>query len=255
MMKKALERIVNGLFKENPIFVLMLGHTATLVFSKEKEVETAPVPIKKELRSLLGNKTLYLVIAVAVLWSVAHYCVTPFLGTYRNNVLGFSMTYNAILSALYAIVRSLVSRPLGKFADKHSFATMLILCFGIVAVAFGINVFTVPENGHVLFAIYYMLYGVAMAGINSGAINLIYDYVEPSQRTSALAIRGTLAGLVGFGTTSLLTIPEKYITDNGNMLFGIHAYPQQIFSALGVIFTVILILYMVFVVRKIKRHK
>ncbi len=30
MMKKALERIVNGLFKENPIFVLMLGMCATL---------------------------------------------------------------------------------------------------------------------------------------------------------------------------------------------------------------------------------
>ncbi len=30
MMKKALERITNGLFKENPIFVLMLGMCATL---------------------------------------------------------------------------------------------------------------------------------------------------------------------------------------------------------------------------------
>ncbi len=30
MMKKALERLVNGIFKENPIFVLMLGMCATL---------------------------------------------------------------------------------------------------------------------------------------------------------------------------------------------------------------------------------
>lgn len=236
------------------IFVLMLGHTATLLLSREKPAEHAPAPIKKEIGTLFRNKTLFLVIVVAILWSVVSCATTPFFGTYRNNVLGFSMTYNALLTALYSIVRALFSRPMGKLADKRSFAVMLTVCFGIEAVALGVNMFTVPENGHVLFAIYYMLHGVAMAGINSGAINLIYDYVEPDQRTGALAIRGTLAGLVGFVTTLILSIPVSRITENGNTLFDIPLYAQQVMSALGLIITLLLILYLNTVVKKLKRH-
>ena len=235
------------------IFVLMLGHTATLVFSKEKPEESTPTPIKKELGSLFRNKTLFLVIGVAVLWSIASGSITPFLGTYRNNVLGFSMTYNALLTAMYSIVRSIFSRPIGKLADKRSFAVMLTVCFGIQALGFAINIFTVPENGHVLFAIYYMLNGIAMAGINSGAINLIYDYVEPHQRTGALAIRGALAGLVGFATTLIFTAPVTHIEENGNMLFGFHVYPQQVMSAVALILTLVVILYLNTVIKKLKR--
>jgi Na+/melibiose symporter-like transporter len=235
------------------IFVLMLGHTATLIFSREKPTEHIPSPIKKELGSLFRNKTLFLVIGVAILWSIANYSVAPFLGTYRNNVLGFSMTFNALLTAMYSIVRSICSRPMGKLADKHSFAVMLTVCFGIQALGYAINIFTVPENGHVLFSIYYMLHGVAMAGINSGAINLIYDYVEPDHRTGALAIRGTLSGLVGFFTTLILSIPVARITENGNMLFGIPVYAQQVMSFLGLVVTLILIIYLNVVVKKLKR--
>ena len=236
------------------VFVLMLGHTATLIFSQEKPAESAPIPVKKELASLFRNKTLFLVIGVAVLWSIASGSITPFLGTYRNNVLGFSMTYNALLTAMYSIVRSIFSRPIGKLADKKSFAVMLTVCFGIQALGFAINIFTVPENGHVLFAIYYMLNGIAMGGINSGAINLIYDYVEPDQRTGALAIRGALAGLVGFATTLIFSIPVARITENGNMLFGIPVYAQQVMSAVALVITLIVIVYLNVVVKKLKRN-
>ncbi len=236
------------------IFVLMMGHTATLVFSHEKPAEHAPVPLKKDLAELFRNKKLFPVIGVAILWVIANASVSPFLGTYRNNVLGFSMTFNALLTAMYSIVRSLCSRPLGRLADKHSFATMLTVCFGIQAVAFGINIFTVPENGHVLFSIYYMLHGVAMAGINSGAINLIYDYVEPEHRTGALAIRGTLVGIIGFLVTLLLSAPVARIAENGNKLFGIHVYAQQVLSALALVITVILIIYLNTVIKKLKRN-
>ena len=88
-----------------------------------------------------------------------------------------------------------------------------------------------------------------MAGINSSEINLIYDYVEPIQRTGALAIKYMLSGVVGFLTTCLMSIPIDYIAKNGNKLFGISMYPQQFTSFLGVIGVVLLFLYVKFVVR------
>ena len=88
-----------------------------------------------------------------------------------------------------------------------------------------------------------------MAGTNSSEVNLIYDYVEPAQRTGALAIKFMVSGVLGFLTTCLMTIPVNYIANNGNQLFGIPMYPQQFTSFLGVIGTIGLIFYVKFVVR------
>ncbi|MBQ7370258.1 MAG: MFS transporter, partial [Clostridia bacterium] len=184
------------------VFVLMLLHSATLIFSKEKESsEEEKISTKQLLIELIKDKNLFKVILISVLWNVVNYVATPFYGSYQIKELGFSMTFVSALSAGYAIVRTIFSKPMGKFADKYSFAKMLNICFVVMLVAFGFNVFTVPENGKVLYTIYYMLNAVGMAGINSATINLIYDYVDKEKRVGALALKSTLAGFAGFFTT------------------------------------------------------
>lgn len=115
---------------------------------------------------------------------------------------------------------------MGKFADKHSFASMLNICFIIMLVAYGINIFTVPENGKVFYTIYYMLYAIAMAGINSATINLIYDYVDKEKRVGALALKSTIAGFAGFFTTLAVSPLVSYIQKNGNEFLGLNVYAQ-----------------------------
>jgi MFS family permease len=189
---------------------------------------------------------------VSVLWNVAHYAAIPFYGSYQRTELGFSMTFISVLSALYAVCRSAFSRPLGRLADKHSFSSMLNVCFVVVAVGFSVNAFTVPSNGKVLYTVYYMLYAIGMAGINSSEINLIYDYVVPEKRVVALALKSTLAGFAGFFTTLIVSPLVSYIQNSGNALFGLHVYAQQVCSALAVIGTLIALLYLNVVVKKIK---
>ena len=112
------------------IFLLMLLHSATLIFSKERPVdETENIPTKKLVGKLVKDKTLFKVILISVLWSVVAYSSTPFYGSYQIKELGFSMTFVSVLAALYAVVRAVFSMPMGKFADKHSFADMLNVCF------------------------------------------------------------------------------------------------------------------------------
>lgn len=238
------------------IFVLMVGHAMTLFFSKEKPAqEDEKLEIKQLFMELIKDKKLLTVILVPVLWSVAHYATTPFYGTYQIKEPGFSMTFVSILSVVYALFRSVFSKPLGKLADKYSFVKMLNICFIIELIAFGVNMFTVPENGKILFTMHYVLYAIGMAGINSGEINLIYDYVSPKKRIGALALKSTLAGFTGFFTTILVSLLVERIQNNGNSFLGLNVYAQQVVSLIGVLVVPGLLLYVNIVLKNQKTKK
>lgn len=235
------------------IFVLMLLHTGTLLLSKEKlAAEEEKIPVRKLLGELIRDKGLLKVIMISVLWNVAHYVTTPFYGTYQIGELGFTMTFVSLLSVLYAVVRTLFSRPLGKFADKRSFTQMMKICFIIAAAGFCVNAFTVPANGKVLYTIYYLLYAVGMAGINSGEINMIYDYIGQEKRVAALALKNTLAGFAGFFATALASLLVEKIQADGNMFLDMNVYAQQVMSAIGCLLTLGVLLYVCLAFRKRK---
>lgn len=234
------------------LFALAVLHTLTLVFSKEKEPETVTddMPVGRLIGSLLRDKGFIRVVILSVLWHVANYATSPFYGTYKIKELGFSMTFVAVLSALYAIVRSVFSRPIGRFADKYSFAKMLLLCYSIKLVAFIMNMFVVPANGKVLFTISYMITAIAFAGINSAEINLVYESVSHEKRVCALALKSTIAGLVGFLTTVVVSKLVEYIQQSGNKFLGLNVYAQQVTASIAVGITVIVILYLWFFIIK-----
>ena len=129
---------------------------------------------------------------------------------------------------------------------------MLNICFIIAMVGFAVNVFTIPSNGKIFFTAYYALYAIAMAGINSATINLIYDYVDKEKRIGALAINCTLSGFAGFFTTLCVSPLVEYIQENGNVFFGISMYAQQLVSLISVVLMVGLLVYLNLVVKKLK---
>lgn len=92
-----------------------------------------------------------------------------------------------------------------------------------------------------------------MAGINSAMINLIYDYVTPEERTGALALNQSFSGIAGFLATLALSPVMRIIKQNGNTLFGIPVYAQQLFSLISFIIVLILIAYLLLVIRKLPR--
>jgi uncharacterized membrane protein len=84
-----------------------------------------------------------------------------------------------------------------------------------------------------------------MAGINSGVINLVYDYVEDKDRAAAMGVKNALGGVLAF-LTALLSgaIMSQVQSGGGFKIFGITLYAQQILSILSVVAIVILIAYM-----------
>lgn len=228
------------------IVVLMVLQSVTIILTREKPIVSTEKHANPfaNIKTLAKNKFYLMAVGASVLWSITNGCSVPFYGTYQIRELGFSLTFVAILGIVYAIVRALVSRFWGSFADKHSFARMMCFCISIAGAGYFINVFTSPANGKVFYTAYYVLTAIAMAGINSALTNLVLDYAPYALRTEALALSHTVYGLAGFFTTLAVSPLVTYIQNNGNRFLGLPFYAQQVVSAMAVLFCAALVLFL-----------
>lgn len=236
------------------IFVLMILHTLTMLLTVEKPMfQFRERELKKNFIHVLKNKDVLMVTVVFILYNMATYSATPFYGTYQINELGFSLKFVSILTIFSSIVRISVSIFWGKYADKKTFAHMMEKCLCLLVLAYGCAMLAVPSNGKIMFILYYVFYGMAQGGINSGLINLIYDYVTPEQRSDSLAICQSVAGVTGFVSTLLVSPLITIVQNNGNTFLGMSVYAQQIVSIIGLVFTAVAVLYVRVIL--IKRNK
>lgn len=209
---------------------------------------------KFSVKGLFCEKDLIKIVLLFTLWNIASCATTSFMGTYQTKELGFSTTFASIIIAITSLIRAIFSQPMGKLADKRSFRNMLIVCFAIELLAFGVSIFTAPSNGKVLYPIYSGLYCLGMAGINSGMLNLMYDYVKVENRTGAYALIQTVSGIAGFLITLLFSPLVEYIQKNGNQIFGLPLYAQQVLSIFSFLVVAVILLYMYFGFKNSKKN-
>lgn len=223
---------------------LMILHTVSMVLTVEKETESRPkINILKTLKGVFNNKKILSVTIVTLFFNVAHYSISPFLGTYVINDLGFSLQFTSFLSILSGLSRCLVSIPWGMYADKTSFSKMIEKCFIFLAISYFFIVLSNPKNGAVMLALYYVVNGIALGGLNSALVNLIFDYAPEESRADSLAVCQALSGIVGFLTTLVLSPVISLIQSNGNMIFGITVYAQPILAIISTLLSVIAVFY------------
>jgi len=240
------------------LLVLSVMHLLSLVFIKEDKTE-----VKKEeengrtVREVLGitvfDKDFRKIILLDILWHIGNGLTVAFYGTYQINELGFNLKYVAILSALSSLSRVLFSKPMGKFADKYSWAKMMIICFIMGAAAFFVNIFTMPSNGKILYAIYMILYGAFMAGANSGMMNIVFDYVKTEDRAYALGVKSALGGIAGFIASLVGAKIVSSIQAGGNVFYGMNIYAQQILSFISFVLYLFIVFYVKKVIMKMKK--
>jgi Na+/melibiose symporter-like transporter len=226
------------------IFGLMCADIISLFVAVEKKTEPKPkISIKKTLIDLFHNKDLRIVFTIFILYRIANHSCTPFYGSYQINELGFTMNYVFIISSVGHAVRIAISRFMGRYADKRSFAHMLEKCFLALACSFLCIVFTVPSNGKILFIIHTVFSSIAGAGVTSSLVNLVFDYADPEKRSDALAVSQAMAGLVGFFATLAVSPLVSVIQTNGNKFLGMNIYAQQLVSVIGTVFILIAAVY------------
>lgn len=226
------------------IFILMLLHTLTMIFTVEKETpDSQKGNYLTGVKDLVKNKNVLKITGVFALYNISYFASVPFYGTYQITELALSLKTVSVLVILGNISRILVSRLWGKYADRKSFAAMTEKCLIFLGIAQLCALFAVPKNGALMFALYYFFYGVAMGGINSALINLIFDYVAPEKRSDSLAITQAVSGLVGFLTTVCLSPLVTLVQKSNNTFFGVHIYAQQLCTSISLLFTALSVIY------------
>ncbi len=226
------------------MLLLMVSHTLTLVFTVEKErPEAKKRPLKESIAVVFRNKKVLLVTVVYIFYYVANYCSFPFYGTYMIKELGFSLQLVSVLTMCASIIRICVARAWGKYADKNSFAAMVEKCFIVLGLSMLCVVFATPKTGVPAFIMYNLLHGIAMGGINSAMTNLVFDYAPEETRAASLSVSRATAGLVGFLTTLATSPLITLIQENGNSIFGITVYAQQLVSLVACVIIFIGVVY------------
>ena len=216
------------------IFVLSVFDLVFLFLVKEKKLEIAKMTSPfQDVRSLLSNKRFRRLIVTYVLWEASTWITLPFLGTYQIKELGFSMTTVATLTSVSTLLQIAVVYFFGKFSNKHSFASIFAASLPIAIAAHVLLAFANPTNGIIFYPLY-MLGQLIYSNMHIICYqNLIFDIVPYTQRTGAVAIKTVAVGGLAFLTTLAVTPLFNHIQANGNQLFGISIYAQQVLASIS----------------------
>lgn len=224
--------------------------TCLLCIKKDKPLDANQAP-KKTLKDILshtlGNKNFRRLIIISMLANAAKYSIAGFMGTFKTdtsgNGLGMSMTLVSLIAVVESLSRMLVTRPLGKYADKHSFAAGFYLSMFVAAGAFLCIMFT-NETTWFLVIGYVMLFAMSAAGTQQNSFNMTYSYVDADYIAEALALRQGICGMVSFMCAFVASRILDAVQRAGNMVFGIHIYGQQILGGISMLFALLCVVYM-----------
>lgn len=234
------------------IIGLSLLHMAsTLAFPKPQKEIMPSGSVIKAYKEIIKNKAFRRLIVVDILWQIAA-SITSFNGVYQRNTLGFSMTFISIITMVSSLSRAAISLPFGKLADKIGWARMLNIAFLVSGSGYVFLAITNTSNGSVFYTVYSVLYAVSMAGINGGLVNITFNYIAPSERTTAIGLKFALGGLSGFLISLVYGAIVAAVQGVDNVIFGITVYPQQLLGIIGFAICLILVIYIKKVIQRLE---
>jgi MFS family permease len=236
------------------LLLMTLIHTASLTTATEKPIEnTKKTSLRDTMKKIITNTTFTKVVVVGLFWNVASAFSVSFFASYLREELAFNFTVIAILTTVGSLARIVASPVMGRIADKYSFATSMTIAFILAGLGFVAIIFTVPDTRW-LYVAYACLHGFGTAGIHSGLINCIYDYVPREDRAIALSVKNAIGGILTFFTALISGVIMTAIQKNGGFtILGVNLYAQQVLSFISFIAVTILIAYMRIVIAPLKK--
>lgn len=257
--KQELSFIVFGI----TLLVITALHTVSMLLMRKdadssgemSEQNAAPGVQLKEMFGLFGNPAFRSVFLIFALWKAADCAVYPFMNTYAldKNTLGLTLTQISLFVICGNVGRILISFPTGKIIDKTSYCTVMIPFFAVSALSMLSGAITSPGRAG-FFAAYIILRNISYVGLSSGLYNLALDYLPRKLHNYSVALMTALTGLLGFISTAVCSLLLSYVQNNGNVIFGMHIYPQQLLSTIGCVIAAAIIPYVYIKIRKLPRN-
>ena len=241
------------MFAAGTIFVLIICHTTGLLMMKNSDPAEKHSYIKMSdvMENTFHNKNFVKITILTCLWNITQFTTAGFLGIYKTKDLMFSIATIQLLNIIASFARVLVSTPFGRYSDKNSFLKGIKLAMYIASASYIAVCFTTPDTRW-LIAVYGILNACCLAGTNQNMLLITYSYVKEEYVSQAIALKNCISGICGFCASLLAGKLLSSIQANGNMVFGIHIYPQQLLSFISLIICLAIIPYISFVIEKKK---
>lgn len=220
---------------------------------KSREETSNAEPLLAVMKKLSKNRGFWNIIILNVLWNVSVYTTLGFLGTYRINEgeLAFTLGQVTVIAMVGNLGRALLSRPFGKYADKHSYAKALRLALLVAAASFLASALTTPSTRY-LIIVHTLLYCICHAGIGANMLNISYSYIPKEYYVQTTSIKNCIGGTCGFLASLGAGAILKAIQSSGNTLFGIHVYGQQVLSLISFVLLIVAFFFTKLVIEKQK---
>ena len=218
--------------------------------SVEKRAESKSV--KEVLRNTLGNKSFVYMIVLVCLYDIGRYMSVGFMGTFKTSDLHLGVGLIQVINMVANFARLLVSKSFGRFSDKTSFVNGFSLGLSLLACAYVFIVFCTPDTWWCII-IYTILNNISKAGIVQNNSNMTYSYVKSEYIVQAMAIKQSIAGVLGFVASLIGSRILSAVQTAGNSVFGIPMYGQQLLSIISILFIVGAIAFAKLVVEKQNR--
>lgn len=239
------------------ILVSSLFDLVSLILMKNQKFEKNTVgqePMTVVVKKLFSNKGFICLLFANILWYIGLYMTNSFMGIYKTSPdeLNFTVGQVQIMNIVGCFFRFALSKPIGKFSDKTSYVSGIMVGACMAAACFAANIFTSPSSRWVIY-IYTLLYYGSLAATTQNFMNITFDIVGNKYFVQASSIKMALSGLCGFGASLVGSLILSAIQKNGNRLFGIEIRGQQFLSVISCIIMLTLALFVNFVLKKQKK--
>ncbi len=238
---KALDNTEGGLlFIACTMAVLNVANYISLALIKDepmRERENMRVPAKEVLGHISQNKIFKNYVIINMFSAAGGGLLGGFIGVYKIQELGMSLFMVQVINIVADFFRMGVSMPFANYSAKHGFArgiflASLILLFGNTCI-----VFTTPSTWW-LIIVYTFCTTAYSAGSYQNSFNIGYTLLPQKYMVQGMAISRTATGIISFGSAIIGGKILSLVQANGNMVFGMHLYGQQLLAVIAIIITV-----------------
>lgn len=223
---------------------------ASAIKNEEKKKETKKSGgLKEIMQYTLHNKKFRTAVTYVSIAQIGIFMTSGFLNTFKINELMMSLGVIEIINIAASSIRALISVRFGKYSDKYGFNNGIELGCIIMGFSFLLTVFCNKASWW-LIVIFTIVYGIGNAGISSNGINIVFKCVPNDYFVPAMAISRSIVGVCGFLASLVGGFILSYVQNNGNCIFGISVYGQQVLSVVSVVILIGAVIYNRFVVKK-----
>ena len=207
-------------------------------------------PFWQVVKLLFQNKSFVYVVILGALIYTATFMTTGFMGIYKTKDLLLTVGLVQLINIVGCLARFLLTKPIARYSDRKSYVKGVKLGMWIAVAGFLVNMFTTPGLWWMVI-VFTLIYNGSCAGTGQNMNNIVYSYVPEEYFVEASAIKNSVAGLCGFGASVVGGLILDAVQANGNQIFGITVYGQQLLSAISAL---ILLVAIVFVSRVLEKQ-